>query len=61
MQAGEVFAVLQQLTGVDMVEDVRLFGADPITGERGAAVSRLDLGEHALAFSYDHQIRVTPV
>ena len=56
-----MFAVLQQLTGVDMVEDVRLFGADPITGERGAAVSRLDLGEHALAFSYDHQIRVTPV
>ena len=61
VQAGEVFAVLQQLTGVDIVEDVRLFGADPITGERGAAVSRLDLGEHALAFSYDHQIRVTPV
>ena len=61
VQAGEVFAVLQRLAGVDMVEDVRLFGADPITGARGDAVTRLDLGAHALVFSYDHQIRVTPV
>ncbi|HEY2725270.1 MAG TPA: putative baseplate assembly protein [Pseudonocardiaceae bacterium] len=61
VQAGEVFAVLQRLDGVDIVEDVRLFGADPTTGERGEAVSRLELGEHALVFSYEHQIRVTPV
>ncbi|MGH3797783.1 MAG: putative baseplate assembly protein [Pseudonocardiaceae bacterium] len=61
VQAGEVFAVLQRLDGVDLVEDVRLFGADPTTGERGAAVNRLELGQHALVFSYDHQIRVTPV
>ncbi len=60
VQAGEVFAVLQRLPGVDMVEDVRLFGADPTTGERGQAVSRLDLAPHALVFSYGHQIRVTP-
>jgi hypothetical protein len=53
--------VLQRLDGVDIVEDVRLFGADPTTGERGEAVSRLELGEHALVFSYEHQIRVTPV
>ncbi|MGH4023680.1 MAG: putative baseplate assembly protein, partial [Pseudonocardiaceae bacterium] len=61
VQSGEVFAVLQRLPGVEMVEDVRLFGADPVTGTRGEATSRLDLGEHALVFSYDHQIRVTPV
>lgn len=61
VQAGEVFAVLQRQDGVDMVEDVRLFGADPTTGERGAAVNRLDIGEHALVFSYEHQIRVSPV
>ena len=61
VQAGEVFAVLQQLAGVDMVEDVRLFGADPITGARGDAVSRLDIGKHALVFSYGHQIRITPM
>lgn len=61
VQSGEVFAVLQRLAGVEMVEDVRLFGADPVAGTRGEVTSRLDLGEHALVFSYDHQIRVTPV
>jgi len=58
VQAGEVFAVLQRLPGVDMVEDVRLFGADPATGERGGAVQRLDLPANALVFSYGHQVRV---
>ncbi|HEU0086228.1 MAG TPA: putative baseplate assembly protein [Pseudonocardiaceae bacterium] len=61
VQAGEVFAVLQRLDGVDLVEDVRLFSADPVTGDRGEAVARLELGEHALIFSYGHQVRVTPV
>jgi hypothetical protein len=59
VQAGEVFAVLQRLSGVEMVEDVRLFGADPSTGERGGAVQRLDLPAHALVFSYGHQVRVS--
>jgi predicted phage baseplate assembly protein len=59
VQAGEVFGVLQKLRGIDFVDDVRLYGADPRTGDRGAAVNRLDLPPHALVFSYDHQIRVT--
>jgi predicted phage baseplate assembly protein len=58
VQAGEVFAVLQQVSGVDLVEEVRLFGADPITGERGDPVQRLDLADHALVYSYEHQLRV---
>jgi predicted phage baseplate assembly protein len=59
VQAGDVFAVLQRLPGVEMVEDVRLFGANPTTGVRGEEVSRIDLGAHALVFSYEHQVRVT--
>jgi predicted phage baseplate assembly protein len=59
IQSGEVFAVLQRLAGVDMVEDVRLFGADPVTGERGEPVQRLELSPNALVFSYGHQVRVT--
>jgi hypothetical protein len=39
------------------VEEVRLFGADPITGQRGDPVQRIDLPAHALVFSYGHQIR----
>ena len=41
-----------------MVEDVRLFGADPVTGRRGAETSRLDLPANSLAFSYQHMVRV---
>jgi predicted phage baseplate assembly protein len=59
VQAGEVFGVLQRLKGIDFVDDVRLYGADPRTGERGTAVNRIDLPPHALVFSYDHQVRVS--
>ena len=58
VQVGEVYAVLQALRGTELVEDVRLFGADPITGQRGQATQRLDLEPHALVFSYEHQLLV---
>lgn len=59
VQYGEVFAVLQQVPGVGLVEEVRLFPADPITGRRGAPVERVDIGSDALVFSYQHQVVVT--
>ncbi|MFT7838812.1 putative baseplate assembly protein [Saccharothrix sp. BKS2] len=59
VQSGEVFAVLQRLPGVELVEEIKLFGADPVTGERGAAAARLDLPANGLAFSYGHQVRVS--
>ncbi|MGA7987585.1 MAG: putative baseplate assembly protein [Candidatus Dormiibacterota bacterium] len=55
---GEVYAVLQAVRGTELVEDLRLFGADPITGRRGAAVQTLPLDPHSLVFSYDHQVLV---
>lgn len=55
---GEVHAVLQRLNGVELVEDARLFGADPITGERGQTATRIDIAPNALVFSYDHQVLV---
>lgn len=58
VQAGEVYAVLQQLPGTELVEEVVLFGADPVTGKRGKSVQRIDLDRFALTFSYDHRIRV---
>ncbi len=60
IHTGEVYAVLQRLTGTEFVEDVKLFAADPVTGERGGAVQRIDVGAHALVFSYEHQVRVDP-
>lgn len=57
-QAGDAFSVLQTIPGVDVVEDVRLFGANPVTGERGEATTRLELAPNSLVFSYEHQVQV---
>jgi predicted phage baseplate assembly protein len=58
VQAGDAFGVLQATAGVDVVEDVRLFGANPVTGERGPATSRVELARNSLVFSYEHQVQV---
>lgn len=55
---GEVYALLQRLPGTELVEDVRLFAANPITGERGQAAQRVEVAPNALVFSYQHQVRV---
>jgi predicted phage baseplate assembly protein len=55
---GEIFALLQGLPGVEIVEDVRLFAANAITGDRGQAAQRVDVAPHALVYSYQHQVRV---
>jgi len=58
VQAGELFGLLQSISGVDLVEDVRLFAADPVTGVRGEEVRRIDLDANSLVFSFDHHLRV---
>ncbi|HYO43141.1 MAG TPA: putative baseplate assembly protein [Candidatus Limnocylindrales bacterium] len=58
INVGEVFSVLQGLKGTETVEDARLFGADPVTGQRGQQTQRLELEAHALVFSYEHQVLV---
>ncbi|MFE9818950.1 putative baseplate assembly protein [Streptomyces sp. NBC_00236] len=59
VQYGEIFAVLQSVPGVRLVDEVRLFPADPLTGRRGAAADRIDVAENALVFSHQHQVVVT--
>ncbi|MGO4636593.1 putative baseplate assembly protein [Streptomyces sp. 2RAF24] len=59
VQYGEVFGVLQRAVGDVLVEEIRLFAADPVTGRRGAPVDRIDIGAGALVFSYQHQVVVT--
>ncbi len=56
--AGEVHAALQRVRGTELVEDVRILGADPVTGERGKPTERLEVEPNALVFSYDHQVLV---
>ncbi len=57
VQAGEVYAVLQGLPGLDLIEDVKLFGADPVTGKRGEPTDRIAIDPQGLVFSYQHQVR----
>jgi predicted phage baseplate assembly protein len=57
--AGEVFGVLQQVKGVAYVEKAQLYRANPITGQRGDPVDRLDLKANALVFSFKHSVQVT--
>ncbi|WP_329177964.1 putative baseplate assembly protein [Streptomyces sp. NBC_01477] len=61
VQYGEVFGVLQQAAGAALVEDIRLFPADPVTGRRGASVNRIDVAPDALVFSHQHQVVVQAV
>jgi predicted phage baseplate assembly protein len=56
--SGEIFGLLQRIRGVDMVEDVRLFGANPVTGVREGESQRIELDSCSLVFSFEHQVRV---
>jgi predicted phage baseplate assembly protein len=58
VRTGDVYAVLSAVRGVDFVEDVRLFTANPVTGERGSEQSKVELEANSLVFSFEHQIRV---
>ncbi|MFJ9585625.1 putative baseplate assembly protein [Streptomyces acidicola] len=58
VQSGEVFAVLQRVPGVELVDEVQLHPADPLTGKRGDATNRIDLEPPSLVFSFDHRVRV---
>ncbi|MGJ5751985.1 putative phage baseplate assembly protein [Streptomyces puniciscabiei] len=61
VQYGEIFGLLQRATGSALVEEIRLFAADPITGRRGTPVDRIDVAAGALVFSYQHQVVVQPL
>ncbi|MFF3861510.1 putative baseplate assembly protein [Streptomyces sp. NPDC002209] len=58
VQTGELFAVLQRVPGVELVDQVVLHPADPLTGKRGDPTDRIDLERASLVFSFDHRVRV---
>lgn len=56
--AGEVYAVLQAVPGVELVDELKLWEADPVTGKRsGEPTTRIDLDANALVYSYRHSVR----
>jgi predicted phage baseplate assembly protein len=58
IHVGEVHSVLQRVDGVDYVVDALLRAADPVGGELSDAMQRIDIDNHALVFSYEHQVLV---
>jgi hypothetical protein len=59
LTTGEIHAVLGTVRGVDLVDDVLLFGVDLATNQLAAQPStRLEIPPEALFFSTQHQIRV---
>lgn len=58
VRVGEIHALLQRVAGVETVEDVRLFSANPVTGERGGETSRVEVDANSVVFSFDHHVRV---
>lgn len=58
VSVGEIYSVLQAIPGTEVVEDARVFGADPVTGKRGQQTPRLEVEPNALVFSYEHQVLV---
>lgn len=55
---GDVHAVLERVSGVAWVDEVRLYPADPRNGRRGAVTQRITLPPNGLAISFQHQVRV---
>lgn len=59
VQTGDIHACLQRVEGVDSVDDVRLYAADPVQGTRAETpLQRIELGRTELAFSFEHQVLV---
>ncbi|KOG91460.1 putative baseplate assembly protein [Streptomyces varsoviensis] len=58
LRSGEIFAALQRVPGVELVDEVLLHPADPLTGRRGDATDRIELAPSALLFPFDHRVRV---
>ena len=59
VMAFDIYNALATVDGLDRIEDLLLFPADP-DGNRGAPVDRVDLEPGALVLSYQHQVRVQP-
>ncbi|MQA25120.1 MAG: putative baseplate assembly protein [Micromonosporaceae bacterium] len=59
LHTGEIYAVFHGMPGIELVEEVQVFPANPRTGKREAPVQRLDLSPDELIFSFEHQVKVT--
>jgi hypothetical protein len=52
------YMVLQRVTGVDLVQELRLYPVDADTGETGKAEQRIELAPEAVVVSRGHHVAV---
>lgn len=55
---GEVYAVLQRVPGIELIESLELFGADAENGANRKKADRVDISPNGLVFSLDHEVTV---
>jgi predicted phage baseplate assembly protein len=55
---GEIYALLQGVEGIQVIEEATLFHIDPFTNASGPAVARLSPGTGGLLVSHEHRITV---
>ena len=55
---GDVYSVLQRVSGTEYVEQVQLFATDAQTGERLGEVQSVEVGPNALVFGDGHHVSV---
>ena len=55
---GEAYSVLASVSGVEAVEQVRIYPASPIEGTRDSEVQTLPVEPNALVFSWGHQVNI---
>lgn len=58
LRSGDLFAVLQRLPGVELVDEVLLYASDPLSRRRGDATDVLTLSPSSLFFSFEHDVDV---
>jgi len=58
LRSGDVFAALQRLPGVELVDEVLLYPADPLTRRRGTVTDTLTVSASSLFFSFEHDVQV---
>jgi len=57
----DVYTCLQGVSGIEYVESVRLYRVQPKGGDRTEITGRLDVLDHALVASAEHQVKVSVV
>lgn len=57
----DVYACMQGVQGMEFIESVRLYRVQPKTNDRAEITGRLDVPDHALIASAEHQVKVSYV